>query len=417
MVALRNLLVLLVLMPVLLGSCSGICNAWFFWDDKQIDKVVPIAPGIYGPIIRVGLVQEKNSLDISSDSVIYVLDSSKNTIAQLPANVKLNIVAKDGQLKCNNTLFPDNISFSTKADDSKFSLIYNGHKYRGDFNVVISEKAGNKLIMNNNLPVEKYLYSVVGAEVSPAWPEEALKAQAIAARSYALYYLTGKKKYIMFDVLPDTSDQAYFGKSTEAITTRQAVDITRGQVVAYQGRVALTLFMASGGGRTASAEEVWGTKYPYLQSVVDYDKVSPYYDWKVNFSLLEVQKRLLAAGYDCGALHDVILSDYNQDSEPDCGDRTASGRVKLVVVIGDKRTCEISGNDMRKIFDLRSTLFAINVGVDGLEFLGHGWGHGIGLSQWGAKQLATDKTLGGNGASCQQILAHYYPGTVLLKQY
>src|SRR5262249_29383027 len=129
----------------------------------------------------------------------------------------------------------------------------------------------------DRLALETYLKGVVPAEMPSSWPSESLKAQAIAARSYALANLT---KGRAFDLYGDTRDQGYGGTKVANAATDAAVDATKGEVVLYNGKVADTLFFSTSGGRTASAAESLGIAVPYLVPVADpYDTASPYHDW------------------------------------------------------------------------------------------------------------------------------------------
>ncbi|WP_341281777.1 SpoIID/LytB domain-containing protein [Paenibacillus sp. FSL H8-0537] len=138
----------------------------------------------------------------------------------------------------------------------RYSRTYRGAFEFSDFN--------GKLAVVNELPFEQYLYSVVGAEMVSSWPQEALKAQAVAARTYALYQGSG---FQIAHVVDSVSSQAYAGTSTEKQSTIQAVDATQGEVVLYKGKLIEALYSSNGGGATADAKEVWGNAVPYLTSV------------------------------------------------------------------------------------------------------------------------------------------------------
>src|SRR5436305_11997002 len=147
------------------------------------------------------------------------------------------------------------------------------HLYRGSIQVDV---VGGKVRAINVVGLEQYLYGVVPSEMPFDWLPEALKAQAVVARSYAL----ATRRTGAFDLYPDTRSQVYLGIEHEKSSTNAAVDATAGKVVLYQGQVAKTFFFSTSGGRTASAEDVWGEPVPYLVSVPDpYDSISPYHDW------------------------------------------------------------------------------------------------------------------------------------------
>src|SRR5919202_52063 len=147
------------------------------------------------------------------------------------------------------------------------------HLYRGSVQVDVVD---GKLRAINVVGLEQYLYGVVPSEMPYTWLPEALKAQAVVARSYAL----ATRRSGAFDLYPDTRSQVYLGIEHEKPSTNAAVDATAGKVVLYDGQVAKTFFFSTSGGRTASAEDVWGEPVPYLVSVADpYDTISPYHTW------------------------------------------------------------------------------------------------------------------------------------------
>ena len=212
--------------------------------------------------------------------------------------------------------------------------------YRGSIQVDVTS---GKLRAVNMVGLEQYLYGVVPSEMPYTWHPEALKAQAVAARSYAL----ATRKTGAFDLYPDTRSQVYLGIEHEKPSTNAAVDATAGKVVLYQGEVAKTFFFSSSGGRTASAEDVWGEAVPYLLSVPDpYDNISPYHDWgPYAFTGAGLAKKMKMKGR-------IV------DLQPELN---ASGRIKSLTVVGSNSTVTIPGADLRKRMGLRSTWFSVGV--------------------------------------------------------
>jgi stage II sporulation protein D len=210
--------------------------------------------------------------------------------------------------------------------------------YRG--RLVVSSD-GKALQVVDVVGLESYVKGVVAAEMPSGWPGEALKAQAVASRSYALANLAHGRG---FDLYSDSRSQVYGGVAAETAATNAAVDATRRQVVLYGGKVADTLFSASSGGRTASAAESTGTAVPYLVSVPDpYDTASPYHDWgPVVLDLAKVAK-LLKLGAPIADLQTTPGT---------------SGRVKTATVLAnDESTVTVTGNQLRTALGLRSTWF------------------------------------------------------------
>jgi SpoIID/LytB domain protein len=218
-----------------------------------------------------------------------------------------------------------------------------GRRYRGSIKVDVK---GGRLRAINVVGLEQYLYGVVPSEVPDDWPAEALKTQAVAARSYAI---STRKLGGDYDLFPDVRSQVYRGIDEEEETTNAAVDETAGEVVMYQGRVARTYFHSSSGGRTASAADVWpdSANVPYLVSVDDpYDTLSPHHNWgPFVFSAARIQKVMKVPG----PLVDVRTT------------VNASGRVPTVTGIGKVGDASVRGTEFRRALDLRSTWFRVGV--------------------------------------------------------
>ena len=260
--------------------------------------------------------------------------------------------------------------------------------YRGRTRLV---RQGNGITAINHVDLEHYLYSVVGAEAVATWPIEALKAQAVAARSYALYKSSTAQKSL-YDLDTTISTQVYKGLDSEYLTTHEAVNGTNGQIMTYGGRVILAAFHASSGGHTENVEDIWTSPLPYLRGVVDYDQQSPVFEWTKVFSPDEISTRLGKVGR--------VKTMIPEKTTP-------HGRVVTMKVIGDRGTTTVTGKQLRKVLDLRSTLFRVSTNGNNIQVYGRGFGHGLGLSQWGAYYLAKQ------GIQYQQILSHYYQKAIL----
>ena len=215
-----------------------------------------------------------------------------------------------------------------------------GRRYRGAIQL---DADGGKLRAINVVGLEQYLYGVVPSEMPFSWAPEALKAQAVVARSYAL----ATKRSGAFDLYPDTRSQVYLGVDHEKPSTNAAVDATAGKVVLYNGQPARTYFYSTSGGRTASAADVWGGSIPYLVSVPDpYDTISPYHNWGPFAFDGTKLGRLLHAG---AAVRDV---------------RTAinsSGRVTTLTALTANGERSFNATALRKLLGLRSTWFSVGV--------------------------------------------------------
>ncbi len=217
-------------------------------------------------------------------------------------------------------------------------LVVDGKPYRGK--VVVSSD-GKQLQVIDTVAIEAYLKGVVPSEMPSGWSPEALKAQAVAARSYALANLTKGRG---FDLYSDTRSQVYGGVDAEASSTSDAIDATKGQVVLYNGKVADTLFFSTSGGRTASAAEETGAAVPYLVPVADpYDTISPVHTWgPVLFDAAQVAKQLKLA---------APIADLRAENGTD-------GRVKTVTVVSDDDSqVTLTGSQLRGQLELRSNWF------------------------------------------------------------
>jgi stage II sporulation protein D len=238
---------------------------------------------------------------------------------------------------------------------------------------------------------------------------EALKAQAVAARTYVMHDM---KKHASegYDVCATTHCQVYRGKQKEHTRTNQAVDATKGEYLTYKGKTILSLFHASGGGYTENSEYVWGKREPYLRGVPDYNE-SP---WEVNVTLDKLASVLKARGKSVGDIREIKLSKLEKQPVK-AVDRGVSGRVRTMTIVGENGSVQVSGNDMRSMLGLKSTLFDIDKRTfeekesGSFTIKGYGFGHGLGMSQWGAKAMADKKK------DYKEILKHYYSGTDIKK--
>jgi stage II sporulation protein D len=217
-----------------------------------------------------------------------------------------------------------------------------GRAYRGELRVVVDK---GRLRAINNLGLEAYLYGVVPSEMPHHWPLEALKAQAVAARSYAL----ATRRSGEFDVYSDVRSQVYRGIPEEETQTNEAIDATTGQVVTYQGQVAHTYFFSTSGGRTATVTDVWPSSkpIPYLVSVADpHDSISPYHRWGPALLTAKAARARLKVP---GPLVDLRAT------------ITGSGRVGMLAAVAPIGETQVKGGDVRRLLDLRSTWFRIGV--------------------------------------------------------
>ena len=256
------------------------------------------------------------------------------------------------------------------------------------------------------IKIEEYLRGVLPTEMSPSFNDEALKAQAVAARTFALKNRK-RHKNDGYDLCNTTHCQMYNGLIDAQERTDWAIDETFGEVLVYNDKLIVSSFHTDSGGMTENAVDVWGTDFPYLRASTEIKTKSM--PWTVKLSLKEFAKKLADNKKNVGDVKFVKISNLEIGKITD--DRSTSGRVKELTIIGSAAQVKLTGNEMRSIFALKSTLFDIAINGDDVVINGYGWGHGVGLSQYGAQDFAE------KGYTYDQILAHYYKGATLKQLY
>lgn len=334
--------------------------------------------------MRVAIREGASQVVVGTSNTGTIRDQQGQHIAQVPEGRSLTVAAQGSQVKAANSV---SSSFWVEPGPDGYVFI-NDRWYRGRV-LVTSNGSGVNAI--NYVDLEHYLYSVVGGEMPTSWPLEALKAQAVAARSYALHK-RGQARSPHYDVGGTTAHQVYGGLGEETQSTHAAVEGTRGQVLTYNGQVIEAVFHSSSGGHTENVEDVWSQPLPYLRGVQDFDAGAPVFEWTRTFSNDEFSNLVPDVGR--------LISATPQRVSP-------QGRVREIRVEGDRGARVLSGSDLRSALGLRSTLFSIAVSGNSVQVNGRGYGHGIGMSQWGAHNMASQ------GYNYQQILGHYYQGAQL----
>lgn len=269
-------------------------------------------------------------------------------------------------------------------------VVWHGHRYRGSLKLLALDE---RLMVINVVDLESYLRGVVPAEMQANWHPEALKAQAVAARTYTLRNL---RPQAPFDICATIDCQVYAGVNVEHPGSDAAVAATAGEVLSYEGAVARVYYHSDSGGVTASAAEVWGYARPYLLAKNDVVTSSPHADWTARLSPQRVAGQLATVGIDIGSLVSLRVLETS-----------TSGRVARAELIGSSGKVVLDGAVLRtqlRSYGLRSTRFVM---TGPLTVRGQGWGHGVGMSQYGALAQAQA------GRDYHHILANYYPGTAI----
>lgn len=353
-------------------------------------------------VVRVGLLSmgKNSSAVITSEHAFASFDpASSAQLSNWKAGTSVTVAASGNRVLIGNKGY-SSVYFSSEGPTLTLRS-KSARSYRGWLHV--SSENGSLLVVNE-VPLESYLIGVIPCEISASAPMEALKAQAIASRSYVIKKIDGfgSAKY---DVDDTVSSQVYLGASFEKPTTNQAVRETANHLLFYQGRVVSAIFGANAGGMTEAAHLVWGgAPRPYLMPILDVDAAGqPYarnsknFLWSAEFASETIAQAVALAGLGVGNV-----------SEVEVAARTEAGRAMTISVRGSAGAVSMPSAQFRKAlgFDkLRSTWFNIVKTESGWRFDGRGWGHGVGFCQDGAVGRAKA------GQSHREILSAYFPGT------
>lgn len=362
----------------------------------NVDKKVsaPVKKSVWQPERKIGLLSGISQITFQmSEKCVMIDPDTKKVLQKIDKDKPFTI-----DFSSMKTSAVEIRGEKIELKDLKVSV--NGKKYFGGVRV---NKNKGALTVINLVPVEEYLRGVVPEEMSISYHPEALKAQAVAARSYTLKNV-GRHKADGYDLCDNTHCQTYEGVDSVSPTTDKAVLETRGEILYFNGAAALTPFHTDSGGMTESNANVWGTAFPYLQPAEELNKQTE--EWTVKLTNTDFSERM---GANFGSLHSITLS--NLMIGKSAVDRTDSGRVKFALVAGSKKTVKMTGIEMRNKFSLPSTLFNVKVQSGEVIFEGYGRGHGVGMSQHGANAYAQF------GWKYDKILKHYYKGTEIKKLY
>lgn len=357
------------------------------------------------PNIRVMLLENVQKVSFSPEGKAKVIigkgytNANPGDLWEVTYGNKLEITV-NSSLKIENPKFPIIL-----IPEEKHIVKINHNPYRGKLLILPANK-GLKVI--NIVPMEEYLFGVVPAEIGKVTPDiyEAAKAQAVAARSYA-FSKFGKRKN--FDVYSCVKDQIYEGVRVETPLARKAVLETRGEVMVCGDEIVEAKYHSTCGGKTAEAQEIWEIEKKYLRSIKDtphrwsksyFCKNSPHFSWEVMLMEKDFYEKLGKAIPDAKMVNKWRLNKSRK-----------SGRVKWMELYTDKGKSKIKGTTLRNIFNLKSTYFDIKKRHNQILIEGHGWGHGVGMCQWGAFGMAR------KGYNYKKILRHYYKHTRIVKLY
>lgn len=336
--------------------------------------------------IRVALVKGVESIRLDGDGVLATDESGEPLRLALPAQLKR---------------VPAGIAVGGKTVRklvavSPATVMVNGKRYRGTIEVIPQDKG---LLVIDDLPLEDYLVGLINCEISSLWPIEAVKAQAVVARTYAIYQKRARSS-ALYHLESSVLDQVYDGCEIEDTRAARGVRETAGEVLTYGGQPIQAFYHSNCGGRTEVAENVWGFRLPYLRSVdCAYCTVNPSARWEQTLPLKKLESLLKTGGVAVPGLREIRE-----------GKRNESGRLTDLLLVSSRGPTVVTTVTFRKLVGytvIKSTNFQVKVTEDNAIFTGAGYGHGVGLCQWGAKQRASD------GFTCREILNYYYPGALL----
>ncbi len=394
---------------------------------KRLNKLYPYYFLLSGPFNT-----RKDAESLSPSSLKYVIyvekTSSNNTILVKINNEKL-FFKKRILIRLGNALTLRDIEFAKGFQYSSRQNV----SLRGDVEIVYDDTG--YLLLINILPLESYVQGVVASEMGQYFPLEALKAQAVAARTNAIRKLYYNSKYIgmPYNTDNDVYDQVFQGMGRVNLNIKKAVQETRGEIITYNGKPIEALFHSMCGGHTENSENVWSSYIPYLRGVLDInaqknrfplnsesavrkwinsnppvncrDKTSKYWRWKFKYKPSELSLIIKAkTGKDLGNILNLVVLK-----------RGVSGRAKLIEIIGTKGSFKIRKDlNIRRALSystLPSSLFYITKKSGYFIIKGRGNGHGVGMCQFGARGMAL------KGYNYKTIIHHYYTGVKIEKIY
>jgi stage II sporulation protein D len=403
----RFILSFLFVIFILLTNCSS--SERFTSDEKYLKEEFKPSNNF----LRVLLDEKPASIELNIQNKVF-LYNEREKVAEINRgnNVNFSVVSDMVNAKVGRENFYGKYFQLVSTDGEMIS--YNNKSFKGKLKIV---GFGKYIDIINFIDLENYLKGVIAKEMpvgNGTMNFEALKAFAITARTYTLSKMN--KGNLLFDLFADTRDQVYGGENAEELISSKAVEETTNMILYYNGQPATLYYHSTCGGVSENVENVFPqSPLPYLKSVIDGDdpncKISPRFNWKEEFAEQQLITKLFNAGLISGTNYKLtnisILSKFESGRVNDLG----------ITLDGNNGTKEIHiyGNEIRTIIKtpdknltLWSTMFTIEKLSNGnILFSGKGFGHGVGLCQWGAISQSQQ------GIEYKQILEHYFPGTEL----
>lgn len=378
-----------------------------------------------GRILRVAILRGINDLTLTSN-VSFDLVVGESGSAERPGHPwRLCLVGGDPSLRDRTGRRLSRVDFPVRFVPRNRAgfVIVNGSRYRGSL-LVYRLRTGSYLVINE-VGLEDYLRGVVPREVGPVGEDliEAAKAQAVAARSYALSRV-GRRAEEGYDLEADERDQVYGGVAAEWPLTDRAVSMTRGLVLVNHGKIVEALYHSTCGGRTADARELWGRQnVPYLRSIYDtahhhrrarpFCEESPRFEWECRWRRDLFDRHV---GSNLATVMGISRRTVGEVRSVRVAQRTSSGRVRTLEIVTTRGRHRLDGTQAMKVLSdpgsgrtVYSNFFDVRHHDSLVMIRGKGWGHGAGMCQWGARGMAKA------GYRFDEILNHYYQGVRLAR--
>lgn len=361
------------------------------------------------PIVRVMVEREHTSLRIEGFDLIVAEAETSRRLAHEDRRASIQVkCGLGGRMEVRSTGAKAlRVSGPLHVTSLGGFIRVGASQYRDDLYVY---SFNGDCIAVNHVDLEKYVAGLLNSEMSAKWNRAALMAQAVAARTYAIYQMRESSGVRYrgvkppFDLDSTVRDQVYEGAHQERYKALRAVQETHGQVLTYEGKPIKAFYHSTCGGHTETPEKVWGARYPYIRSVqCDFCHKSPRFNWVYSAEASEIERRLAGERLVRGKLVSLGVAARNR-----------LGRAEKIEIKGTQGTLMVAATRIRDALgglSLRSTDFTVAQNAGRLVFIGHGSGHGVGMCQWGAK------TMGERGRTYAQILDQYYPAAKLTKLY
>lgn len=346
-----------------------------------------------GPdVIRVALVEQARVVELKGDGLDVTGFAGCERCVKIVARVDaIRAVPVGSAIEVDGR---QATSFRVRSDRP---IKMNSREYGDTLELV---RSGEGIAVVNELSLDDYVVGVLRGEVGERWPAEALRAQAVVARTYAAYQrmLNAAKPY---HIVASVAHQMFVGRPPPTSAAWAAVNETSGQVLRWEGEVFPAFYHAESGGFTEDPRTVFAARnMPALKPVrCDFSAGSPHYYWNLDMKLADLTEIMRRNEVAVGTVTAI-----------DVTERTSSLRASSVTIRGTRGSARLRGNDFRRMVGyetLRSTLFAVALDGDIAHFTGRGYGHGVGMCQWGAKGMAEQ------GYTARQIVEYFYPGAVL----